>query len=70
MPPTLSGLRMHVVYSTIGLAEVFILLASALGAVFLILRGIVRFFFLKKDETQTVTATDMHLNRRADRPSG
>lgn len=61
---------MHLVYSTVGLAEVVVLFASAIGAAFLIVRGIVRFFFVKKDATQTVTAKDMHLNRRADRPFG
>lgn len=61
---------MHLVYSAVGLAEVFVLLASAVGCIFLIVRGIVRFFFVRKDETQTVTATDMHLNKRADRPFG
>jgi hypothetical protein len=62
--------RMYLIYSTVGLVEVFVLLASAVGAIFLIVRGIVRFLFGKKDVTQTVTATDMHLNRRADRPYG
>lgn len=61
---------MHLVYSAVGLAEVFVLLASAVGCIFLIVRGIVRFLFVRKDETQTVTATDMHLNKRADRPFG
>jgi hypothetical protein len=61
---------MHLVFSAVGLAEVFVLLASTAGVIFLTLRGIVRFFFIKKDETQTVTATDMHLNKRADRPFG
>jgi hypothetical protein len=61
---------MHLVYSTVGLAEIFVLLASAVACIFLIVRGIVRFLFVRKDETQTVTATDMHLNKRADRPFG
>jgi hypothetical protein len=61
---------MHVVYSTVGLAEVFVLFASAVGVIFLIVRGIVRFLFVKRDATQTVTAKDLHLNRRADRPFG
>lgn len=61
---------MYVVFTAVGLAEVFVLLASALGVIFLVVRGIVRFLFVKKDVTQTVTATDMHLNRRADRPFG
>ena len=61
---------MHLVYSTAGLLEILVLLASAVGFVFLIVRGIVRFLFVKKDATQTVTAKDMHLNRRADRPFG
>ena len=61
---------MYLVYSAVGLAEIFVLLASVAGVIFLIVRGIVRFLFVRKDETQTVTATDMHLNRRADRPFG
>lgn len=61
---------MYLVYSTVGLAEVVVLMASAVGAIFLIVRALVRLVFTRKDETQTVTATDMHLNRRADRPSG
>jgi hypothetical protein len=61
---------MYMIYSTVGLLEVFVLLASVVGAIFLIVRGIVRFLFVKKDPTKTVTATDMHLNRRADRPFG
>jgi hypothetical protein len=61
---------MYLVYSTIGLAEVVVLLASAVGAIFLIVRALLRLVFTRKDETQTVTATDMHLNKRADRPFG
>jgi hypothetical protein len=61
---------MYLVYSTIGLAEVVVLLASAVGAIFLIVRALFRLVFTRKDETQTVTATDMHLNKRADRPFG
>ena len=61
---------MYLVFSAVGLAEVFVLLASTVGVIFLIVRGIVRFLFVKQDATQTVTATDMHLNRRADRSFG
>ena len=61
---------MYLIYSTVGLLEVFVLLVSALGFIFLSVRGLVRFLFVKKDATKTVTATDMHLNRRADRPFG
>ena len=61
---------MHLIYSTVGLAEVVVLLTSAVGVIFLIGRGLVRFLFVRKDETRTVTATDMHLNKRADRPFG
>ncbi len=61
---------MYLIYSTVGLLEVFVLFASVVGAAFLIVRAIIRFFFVRKDVTQTVTATDMHLNRRADRPFG
>jgi hypothetical protein len=61
---------MGLVYSAVGLLEIFVLFASVAGATFLIVRGIGRFVFVKKDATQTVTAKDMHLNRRADRPFG
>jgi hypothetical protein len=61
---------MYLVYSTVGFVEIFVLLASAIGAIFLMVRAIVRVFFVRKDETQTVTAKDMHLNKRADRPFG
>ena len=61
---------MYLVYSAVGLAEIFVLFASAIGVMFLIVRAIVRALFVRKDETQTVTAKDMHLNRRADRTFG
>jgi HAMP domain-containing protein len=61
---------MYFVYSTVGFVEIFVLLASAIGAIFLIARAIGRALLVRKDETQTVTAKDMHLNKRADRPFG
>ena len=61
---------MYLIYSTVGFVEIFVLFASAIGAIFLIVRAIGRALFVRKDETQTVTAKDMHLNKRADRPFG
>ena len=58
------------ILTVIATSSAFVLFASVVGAAFLIVRAIIRFFFVRKDVTQTVTATDMHLNRRADRPFG
>jgi hypothetical protein len=59
---------MEVVYTALGLAEVFVLLASAMALAFLILRAIIRSIFAKKkDETQRVpSAEEMRYLKRAD----
>ena len=56
---------MEVVYTILGLAEVFVLLASAMTFAFLIVRAIFRVLFVTKDETQKVpTEEEMrHLKR-------
>jgi hypothetical protein len=58
---------MEVVYTALGLAEVFVLLASAMALAFLILRAIFRSIFAKKDETQRVPSVEeMRYLKRAD----
>jgi hypothetical protein len=56
---------MEIVYTVLGLAEVFVLLASAMTFTFLIIRAIFRTLFVAKDETQQVpTEEEMrHLKR-------
>lgn len=63
---------MHLVYSALGLAEVFVLLASAIAVVFLIVRAIFRALFVAKDETQRVPPPKemQHLKRADSRQSG
>jgi uncharacterized membrane protein len=63
---------MEVVYTTLGLVEVLVLLVSALAFAFLIVRGIFRALFLRKDETQKVpTQEEMrHLKRAGSSMSG
>jgi hypothetical protein len=56
---------MEVVYTILGLAEVFVLFASAFTFAFLIVRGTFRAFFVAKDETQRVPSEEemRHLKR-------
>ena len=61
---------MHLIYSAVGLLEIFVLFASAIGATFLIVRAILRALFVGKDKTQKTAPQDMHLHKRADRPFG
>jgi hypothetical protein len=63
---------MEVVYTTLGLVEVFVLIVSALAFAFLIVRGIFRALFAAKDETQRVpTEEEMrHLKRAGSGMSG
>ena len=43
---------MYLLYSALGLAEIFALFASAIAVGFLIVRAILRAIFVAKDETQ------------------
>lgn len=63
---------MEVIYTSLGLAEVFVLLASVMAAAFLILRAIFRSIFVKKDETQRVPSEEemRHLKRADSRMPG
>lgn len=62
---------MYLVYSALGLAEVFLLLVSAAAFAFLIVRGIFRALFAPKDETTKPAAQTDYSHKRADsHPSG
>jgi predicted membrane protein len=63
---------MYLVFSTVALVEVFVLIASAIAVIFLIVRAIVRAIFVAKDETQRVPSQEemRHLKRADSRPSG
>jgi hypothetical protein len=63
---------MEVVYTALGLAEVFVLLASAIALAFWIVRAIFRSIFVKKDETQRVPSEEemRHLKRADSRMAG
>jgi hypothetical protein len=63
---------MEVIYTALGLVEVFVLVASAIALVFWIVRGIFRSIFVKKDETQKVPSEEemRHLKRADSRASG
>lgn len=63
---------METVYTILGLAEVLVLIASALALAFLIVRAILRSIFVKKDETQKVPTEEelRHLKRAGSGMSG
>ena len=55
---------MHLVYSTLALAEVAVLIASVVAIFYLVLRSIVRAFRKPAPETKKVRAEDLrHLKR-------
>ncbi len=56
---------MELVYTTLGLAEVLVLIVSAFAFAFLIVRGIFRILFAANDETQRVPSEEelRHLKR-------
>jgi predicted membrane protein len=63
---------MYLVFSTVALVEVFVLIASAIAVVFLIVRAIMRAIFVPKDETQRVPSQEemQHLKRADSRMPG
>jgi hypothetical protein len=56
---------MYLVYSVLALAETFVFLASAIGVLFLIMRGIVRIFRTPDPKTASVKAESNHHLKRA-----
>ena len=62
---------MYLIYSALGLAEIFLLIVSAVTVAFLIVRGILRALFTSKDETTKPAPQRDYSHRRADsRPPG
>ena len=62
---------MYLVYSALALAEIFALFVSAIGVLFLIVRGIVRALMRPKDEGKQPAPQSTHHLKRADaRQSG
>lgn len=62
---------MYLVYSAAAIAEVVILLGSAIGLAFLIVRAIVRAVFTAQDDSPKAAPQDTaHLKRADSRPSG
>ena len=57
---------MYLVYSALALAEIFVLLVSALGVLFLAVRGIVRALMRPKDEGKQAAPQSAHHLKRAD----
>jgi hypothetical protein len=62
---------MYLIYSALGLAEIFVLFASVAAFAFLTVRGILRAFFAPTDETTKPAPQNDHSHKRADsRSSG
>ena len=63
---------MELVYTTLGLAEVLVLIVSAFAFALLIVRGIFRILFAAKDETQRVPSEEemRHLKRAGSSMAG